>query len=218
MRIYHALSETPIGRALLAYFFDLPRWTLVNAVLALSLVPALFALLQGAADWITPLCFPAALVSAGMVNMAARQASDEAPRWRDIFCSAATYRVAFTLWLTIVVALALLSRNLPTVLFFLICAVVLALLMIGVFALFVPSLLKVRDMLVWRNALVLAVVNPVVALGLLALIALGAWAIWSSRGALIFCIPALWTLIAAFSVQDRITAFQSALPERKTLD
>jgi hypothetical protein len=48
-----------------------------------------------------------------------------------------------------------------------------------------------------------------VALGLVALLAVGGWAVWISRGALLLLIPALWTMIAVFSVQDRINAVQS---------
>lgn len=213
MRIFHALSETPIGRALLAYFFDLPRWTLANALFTLALAPALLALLRGLSDWIAILGFPAAMVGAGMVNMASRQADEAAPRWRDIFCSPATYPVAFTLWSGIVITLALILRSPPMVALVVICAAALIGFMIGVFALFVPPLLKVRGVLVWRNALVLAVANPVVALGLLALLVVGAWAVWISRGALIFCIPAVWVLVGVFTVHDRISAFQSPSSE-----
>lgn len=209
MRIFHALSETPIGRALLAYFFDLPRWTLANVLLTLALAPALLALVQGLSDWIAVMGFPAAMVSAGMINMASRQVGEDAPRWRDVFCNSSTYLVAFMLWAGITVTLLLLFRDPPMVVFVIICAVVLAFLMVGMFALFVPSLLNVRGILVWRNALVLAVVNPIVALGLLAVLAVGAWAVWITRGALIFCVPAVCVLIGVFAVQDRISAFQT---------
>ena len=209
MRIFHALSETPIGRALIAYFFDLPRWTLANILLAVALAPALLALLQGAYAWVSVLCLPAALVSAGMVNMAARQAGEAAPRWRDSLRYPDAYLVAFVLWAAGVVTLALLLSDPPAVFFFIICAVALALLMIGVFALFLPSLLQVKGVLVWRNALVLAVLYPVVALGLLALLAVGAWAVWVSKGGLILVVPALWAMIAVFSVHDRINALKS---------
>jgi hypothetical protein len=213
MRIFHALSETPIGRALLAYFFDLPRWTLANILLALSLAPALLALVQGLSDWIAALSFLAAMVSAGMVNMASRQADGDAPRWRGVFCNSATYLTAFVLWAGGVIALALLFRDPPIVVFVVICAFALAFFMIGAFALFVPSLLNVRGLLVWRNALVLAAVNPVVALGLLALLAVAGWSIWISRGALILAAPAVWVLIGVFTVHDRIVAFQPVSSE-----
>lgn len=208
MRLLHALSETPIGRALVAYFFDLPRWTVANALLGLSLAPALLAALQGPPEMIGVFCLPAALVSAGMVNMAARQAGEGAPRWRDILRYQDTYFVAFLLWAAGVVALALLFSDPPVAIFFAICIVVLALYMIGVFALFLPALLQVKGWLVWRNALLLAVVYPVVALGLLALLAAAAWAVWVSKGGLLLVAPAVWTLIGVFSVHDRINALK----------
>ena len=208
MRILHALSETPIGRALAAYFFDLPRWTLVNVLLALSLAPALLAALSGTPESIGVFCLPAALVSAGMVNMAARQAGEDAPRWRDTLRYPDTYLVAFLLWVVGVVALALLFSDPPAVVFFAICAVALGLFMVGVFALFLPALLRVKGLLVWRNALLLAVVYPVVALGVLALLAVGGWAVWVSRGGLLLVAPSLWTMIAVFSVHDRINALK----------
>ncbi|KXK52201.1 MAG: hypothetical protein UZ13_01453 [Chloroflexi bacterium OLB13] len=82
--------------------------------------------------------------------------------------------------------------------------------MIGVFALCVPSLLDSEGVQLWRNALVLAVHYPIVALGLLALMAVGAWAIWLTRGALILVVPPLWSLIAAFTTQDRIDAVRES--------
>lgn len=213
MRIFHALSETTIGRALLAYFFDLPRWTLANALFALALAPALLAFLEGHYQWIALLCFPAAMVSAGMINMASRQVHDNVPRWRGVFSNASTFISGFILWAGSAVSMAVLFQDVPMAVLVIICALVLIFLMIGVFALFVPPLLNVRGILVWRNALVLAVVNPVVALGLLALLIVGAWAVWITRGALLFCVPAVWVLIGVFSVHDRINAFQSPSPE-----
>ena len=209
MYILKALSDTPIGRALVAYFFDLPRWTLVNILFAASLTPAFLALLNGAVGWIALLTFPAVPVSAAMINMAARETSEEAPRWHDTLAHPATYITACALWLVLVVVLTWLLSDPPLIVFFIICAVALAVLMIGVFALFAPALLKVKGVLVWRNALVLAVHYPMIGLGLLALLAVGGWAVWISRGALLLLVPALWTMIAVFSVQDRINAVQS---------
>jgi hypothetical protein len=210
MSLWKALSETPIGRALIAYFLDLPRWTLVNLLFALALTPAFLAALSGISGWTGLLTFPVVPVSAGMINMAAREASEAAPRWRDILTHPATYIVTVVLWLVLVVALALLLADLPLVVIFIMCALVLALLLIGVFALFIPALLKVKSGLAWRNGLMLAVHYPIVALGLLALLVVGAWAVWITRGALLLLIPALWTMIAVFSVQDRIQAVQAS--------
>lgn len=210
MYFLKTLSDTPIGRALVAYFFDLPRWTLVNILFAISLAPVFFALINGAVNLVGLLTFPIVPVSAGMVNMAARQAREEIPRWRDVFAQPATYVVAFTIWMGLAVVLTLMLTAPTLIVFFIICAVTLGLLMISVCALFTPVLLGVRGVLVWRNALVLAVHYPMVALGLVALLAVGAWTVWISRGTLLLLVPALWMVIAVFSIQDRISAIQSA--------
>lgn len=213
MNLVRGLSATPIGRALIAYFLDLPRWTLLNILLIVSLIPFMGALLLGIAEgWIVLLTFPAVMVSGGMVNMGTRVVKDESPHWRDLFVTLATYSTALVIWGAVVIGLALLMSELPLLHLFILAAVVLALLMIAVFALFLPALLSVKGVLVWRNALVLAVHSPIVALGLLALLIVGGWAIWISRGALLVVIPALWVMIAAYSVQDRIDAVQSTAP------
>jgi hypothetical protein len=210
MDLVKALSLTPIGRALIAYFFDLPVWTLMNILFAVSLLPFVWSLLNGiSAWWIGLLSFPVVVVSAGIVNMAAREVKEDTPRWRNLFTALPTYSVAFTIWAGLIIALTLLMSELPTVLFFIISALVLALLMICVFALFMPVLLNVRSRLAWHNALVFAVHYPIVALGLLALLVVGAWIVWISRGALVLLVPALWIVIAVFSVQDRIHDLQS---------
>jgi hypothetical protein len=211
MNLVRGLSATPIGRALIAYFLDLPRWTLLNILFGVSLIPIIGALLNGNTDWwIILLTSPIAIVSGGMVNMAAPVVKEDAPRWRDVLTAPATYSTALVVWGGVVMAWALFMSELPALLLFILCAVVLAFLMIGVFALFLPALLGVKGGLVWRNALVLTVHSPIVALGLLALLGVGAWGIWFSRGALVLVIPALWVMIAAYSVQDRISAIQAA--------
>jgi hypothetical protein len=209
MHLWKTLSDTSIGRALIAYFLDLPRWTLVNVVFALALTPAFLAALNSVSGWIGLLAFPVVPVSAGMINMAAREALEEAPRWHDTLDHPATYIAACMLWLVLVIVLALLLSDPPLIVFFSLCMIALAVMMVGVFALFIPALLKVKGMLVWRNTLVLTVHYPMVGLGLLALLVVGVWAVWISRGALVLLIPALWVMIAVFSVEDRINTMQS---------
>lgn len=209
MRLVHALSETPIGRAILACFFDLPRWALMNVLFALSLGGALWALLRGTSELAALLSLPAALVGAAMINMAARQVGGGVPRWRDVFAWPAAYLVAFSLWAAAFAAFLVFLSDPPSIIFFGAAAVLLALLMIGMFALCLPALLKVNVRLAWRNALVLVVVQPIAALGLIALMAVAVWAVWVTRGALILVVPALWVLITVFTVQDCIDTFQS---------
>ena len=211
MNLVRGLSVTPIGRALIAYFLDLPRWTLLNVVFSLALVPILGALVNGLTEWwIILLTSPMVIVSGGMVNMAACVVKEEASHWRDALTIPATFSTALMIWGGLVMVLLLFISELSAILLFLICALVLALLLIAVFALFLPALLGVKGVLVWRNALMLAVHFPIVALGLLALLMVGAWAIWFSRGALLLVGPALWVMIATYSVQDCIDAVQAA--------
>lgn len=210
MHLIHSLSDTPIGRALAAYFFGLPRWTLANVVFAASLLPALLALLDGAFELIVPSSFPGVVAGAAIINMAAREATSKAARWRDMFSHPAAYIAAAVFWLVLLVVSQLLFTNSPLIVIGVVCAVALMLLMIGVFALCAPALLDIEGLLVWRNALVLAVHNPIVALGLLALMAVGIWSIWFTRGALLLVIPSLWALIATFSSQDRINAIRES--------
>lgn len=211
MNLVRGLSATPIGRAFIAYFLDLPRWTLLNVLFSVSLIPIVGALLNGNTDWwVILLTSPIVIVSGGMVNMAAQEVKEDAPRWRDVLAMPATYSTALAIWGGGVVAWVLFISEPPALLLFIVCAAVLAFLMIGVFALFLPALLGVKGRLVWRNALVLTVHSPIVALGLLALLGVGAWVIWISRGALALVVPALWVMIAAYSIQDRISAIQSA--------
>src|SRR5688500_235088 len=175
MHLIHSLSDTPVGRAFVAYFFDLPRWALANIVFAASLLPALLALLDGAFELIVPSSFPCAIAGAAIINIAAREAHSKAARWRDAFAHPATYIAAVLFWLALVLVSSMLFVELPLIAICSICIGALMLLMIGIFALCVPALLDLDGLLVWRNALVLAVHHPIVAMGLLALMAIGIW-------------------------------------------
>ncbi len=210
MRLVQSLSETALGRALIAYFFDLPRWTLANALFAVALLPAYLALTSGLLLGVAAATLPAVLVLSGMINMAARQAADEAPRLRDVWANASTLLTAFAVWLGSVILMTPVLAGVPVPVAFGIGIILFSLLMIGVFAIFLPSQLKVSGRLIWRNALVLAVSNPIIALGLLMLGGIGVWAVSISKGALIIVIPALWVLLAAFTVDERIKAMQAA--------
>lgn len=210
MHLIRGLSDTPIGRALLAYFFGLSRWTLASIMFAVSLLPALLALLDGAFTLVAPASFPASIAGAAIINMAGREARTKAARWRDVLSHPVTYLAAAVFWCGLLLLSTLLFLELPVIVLCVVCVLVLPLLMIGVFALCVPSLLDSEGVQLWRNALVLAVHYPIVALGLLALMAVGAWAIWLTRGALILVVPPLWSLIAAFTTQDRIDAVRES--------
>lgn len=209
MSLLQSLSETPLGRALIAYFFDLPRWTLANILFALALLPAYLALTNGLLLAVAGATLPVVPVLAGMINISARQVAENAPRLRDAFAYPTTLYTVFLVWAGSAAAATLLFSGVPLIVVFLIGIVVFALLMIGVFAFFTPSQLKVTGKLAWHNALVLGVSYPIIGLGLLVLAGIGIWAIWVSKGALILMIPALWVIMAAFTVDERIAAFRS---------
>jgi hypothetical protein len=209
MRLWQTLNSTSIGRALVAYGVDLPRWTLANIIFSMSLAPVILALFYGVPMWIGLFTLPALLAGAGIVNMASRVVFDESPRWRGVIAHPTTFIVAFMIWIIVVVVLTLLFSDPPLVIFVPLCSIVLALLMVGVFALLVPALLKVSGSVIWRNALVLAVSYPMVSLGLLALMAAGIWITWVSRGALLLAVPSLWVIIAVFSTHDLIERLRS---------
>lgn len=208
MRLLQSLSETALGRALIAYFFDLPRWTLANVLFAVALLPAYLALTNGLLIGVAAATLPAVPVLSGMINMAARQAADAAPRLRDVWANTSTLLTAFAVWIGVVILVTPVLAGIPVAVVFGIGIILFSLLMIGVFAIFLPSQLKVDGWLIWRNALVLAVSNPIIALGLLMLGGIGAWAVAISKGALIVAVPALWVLLAAFTVDERIKTMQ----------
>jgi hypothetical protein len=215
MHLIHALSETAPGRALIAYFFDLPRWTLFNLLFAVALLPAYLLLNtgNGLTLGVEAATLPTVPVIAGMINMAASQTIENAPRLRDALAHPATLLTVFAVWAVAVVALALLGASTPSVAALLIAIVLLALLMIGVFAIYLPSQLKVNGGLIWRNALVLGVRYPIIGLGLLMLGGLGVWAVYASKGTLIVVVPSLWVVLAAFTVDDCIKTIRAAVTE-----
>lgn len=214
MRLLHSLSETPLGRALLAYFFDLPRWTLANVLFAVALLPAALALINGLMTAVPFATLPIVPVLAGMINITAQQVAEKAPRSRDAFAYPVTLITVFVVWAFSAAIVTLLLIDASIAIVFLTGIALLSLLMIGVFAIFLPSQLKINHRLVWRNALVLAVSNPIIGLGILVFAGVGIWVIWMSKGALILVVPSLWVIMAAFAVDDRIAAFQAAQLKR----
>ncbi len=210
MRLLQSLTETALGRALIAYFFDLPRWTLASILFMLALLPAYLALTNGLLLGVGVATLPVVPILSGMINMAASQTAENAPRLRDAWTKPATLSTVFAVWVGTVVLVMLLSAGVSLAVAFGIGIILFPLLMIGVFAIFLPSQLQVSGQLVWRNAVILAVSNPIIALGLLALAGIGVWAVWISKGALIIVIPSLWVLLAAFTVDERIKTIQAA--------
>lgn len=209
MRLLDAFSATFIGRALLATFFDLPRWTLANLAFTIALLPAYQAMLNDrwlAAAWAT---LPVVPVAAGMINMASGQAAGRALRLRDAWACRPTLFTVFIVWASAAFTITLLFAGAPLAVVLATSIGLLFLLVIGVFAIYLPAQLNVGGLLIWRNALVLAASYPVVGLGLLALGVVGLWLVVISKGALIIVVPALWTVLAAFTVSDQIKALQA---------
>jgi hypothetical protein len=196
--VFEALQESPIGRALLAYWADLPLWTLGNITLAVSLFPAFTAWLLGSIPLAILLSFPAAFVAEGITNAAALSARDQHPRWRDLLHG--RYPAALSVWALLAVILLSFGFDTPLFVFIIQCVIALVSLMLSPFALCVSVLHPTPLRLVWRNAFVLAVHFPMIALGLLALAFLMGWLVVLSKGTLGLVMPALWVCILSHTV------------------
>ncbi|MCC7449880.1 MAG: hypothetical protein IT324_20845 [Anaerolineae bacterium] len=198
--VTEALQESPIGQALLAYWDDLPLWMFGNIALAVSLLPAFTAWLIGSNLLAILLSFPAAFMTAGIANVAALSARDQHPRWRDLWRG--RYPVALSVWALLAVILLTFGFDTPMFVFIIQCVIALISLMLSPFALCISVLHPTPLRLVWRNALVLAVHFPMIALGLLALAFLMGWIVVLSKGALWLVMPALWICVAMHTTDD----------------
>jgi hypothetical protein len=204
MKLLGVLRETPIGRALIAYFVDLPRWALLNALFGLALVPSLFAVVRGEIALALVLSFPPAAVLAGLVRLLSVTLNGRAPQWSQLWQEKLVYGVVLSAWGASVLSALLLFT--PLLYVAVVPAVVI--LLLTPLAICGAARLNVSFVDAWRNALVMAVHYPVVALGLVLLGLLTAWGISASGGALVFALPALWAAIAVYSVDDLITTLQ----------
>lgn len=204
MKLLGVLRETPIGRALIAYFVDLPRWVLLNALFALVLAPSLLAVVRGEITLALALSFPPAVVLAGLVRLLSVTLDGRAPQWALLWQEKRVYLVVLSVWAVSVLAGLLLLTPL------LYMAVVPAVVILLLAPLAITGAARLNSTLgdAWRNALVLAVHNPIVALGLVLLGLAAAWGISASGGALVFALPALWAAIAVYTVDDLIHTLQ----------
>ncbi|MCA9896376.1 MAG: hypothetical protein KC615_25520, partial [Anaerolineae bacterium] len=103
MRLVHYLQETTIGRALVAYFVDLPRWVLLNIAFSVTLLPSAFAFILGQTALALILTFPAAWVLAAMIRLFANTTDDRVARWSLLWTNIGSYKVVFSAWLCLVV-------------------------------------------------------------------------------------------------------------------
>lgn len=200
MKILATLTETPIGRAIIAYFADLPRWTVANIGFAVALAPTLLAAYIGDFLLAILLAFPALFALSGQAHAFAQTVEGRAPRWRDLL--RANLPLTLTLWASLALPLILLLLNPPPIFFGLLCIILVILLLIVPFALCLSHLTSTGFWLTWRNAFILAIHFPIVALGLLVLIFIFAAAVVATKGALIIALPALWVSIAVYSTHQ----------------
>lgn len=205
MKALEALRETPIGRALIAYFVDLPRWALLNVLFALALVPSVwFAAMTEDFALALLLSFPPTLVLSAQIRLLGAAAQGNAPYWSLLWEDRGGYLVVLSAWILCVGMGLLLLTPLLYV------AVIPALVVLLLAPLAICARVRLRVGLVdtWRNALIIAVRFPVVALGILLLALVAAWGISVSGGALVVALPALWAAIAVYTVDDLVVTLK----------
>jgi hypothetical protein len=205
MKLLDALHETPIGRALTAFFVDLPHWVLFNVIFAAALAPVLFAALRGEFMLALVLSFPPALVMAGLIRHLSMVAENSALRWSSLWVNGRGYRAVLSVWVAIVAA----GLMLLTPLLYVAVIPAVIVLLLAPLALCSSERLHVSTLQTWRNAFIMAVHYPVVALGLVLLAALSVWCVLLTQGALIIVLPALWAAISVYTVDDVIRSLRA---------
>ena len=205
MRLVHYLQETTIGRALIAYFVDLPRWVLLNLAFSVTLLPSAFAFILGQTALALILTFPAAWVLAAMIRLFANTTDDRVASWSLLWTNIGSYKVVFSAWLCLVIA----GLCLLTPLYIVAVIPMVLVLMLAPMAISNAECLPVTFWEAWRNAFVMTVHYPIVALGVVLFGGLMAWGISVSGGALIVALPALWAAIAVYTVHDLINSLMT---------
>lgn len=209
MKFFRLLQETTIGRAVIAYFIDLPRWVLLNIAFAAALIPSLLAIIQGELALALVFSFPAALVLTWQIRLLSVTTDGRQPRWSMLWTDLRGYLVVLSAWVICVLAgLALL-----TPLYFVAVIPMLLVLLFAPVAICGSACLNVSFTQAWRNALVIAVHHPIIALGIVVFGGVMVWGVSISGGALIVALPTLWAAIAVYTVDDLINAL---LKQRNT--
>jgi hypothetical protein len=204
MRLFAALRDTPIGRALIAYFTDLPRWTLLNIGFALALLPSIIAVLQREFALALVFSLPPILVMTWLMRLLSVTLDGRAPHWSLLSSDLHSYSIVLSVWgVFVMVGLVLL-----TPLRYLAVVPALLLLLVGPFVICISTQICVSTRQAWRNAFVMAVHYPVVSLGLFSLGGLATWCVSVSGGALILALPALWATITVYTVDELIRSLQ----------
>jgi hypothetical protein len=195
-----ALSETPIGQALLAYWEDLPLWTFGNILLIFSLLPGYLAWILGSTQLAIAASFPAWIVLFGISHALSQSANQKAPSLRDLFTG--PHAVALSAWVVFVALAFGYTVSLTTIVFIGFCLLASVFLLVVPFGICMSVLFPSSIRYVWRNAFVVAIHSPVVAVGLVALAGLFGWLVTLSKGTLLLVLPALWMAIAMYATQE----------------
>ena len=205
MSIFKALGETPVGQALIAFWHDLPFWFLLGALLALALLPALYFWQQGAVALAVLLTCPAAFVLSGIARAFAQTVAERPPRW-DAF-RGQHLRAGLSVWCALALVALTFAHPAPAPIFWLQCGVAAFLLLLAPLVLCGSALLGTPPLASWRNGLVMAVHRPQVAVGLVALAVLLAWAAFGENVLLSLLVPGLWISIAVYSTSSLLQQF-----------
>lgn len=195
-----ALAETPIGRALLAYWEDLPLWTIANVILLLALLPSFVAWFVSGPQLAILLSWPVSIATAGIINALARSVHQKAPAHRDLLTG--PYQIALSGWVISAVLALLFTLPLPRIVFIGCCLATCCFLLVAPFSLCLSALYSSGRYLAWRNGFVMAVHSPVIAVGLVALAGLLGWVSILSKGSLLVVMPALWMAISMYTTWE----------------
>lgn len=196
MNIMRSLRETPIGCALLSFWFDLPFWLCANLLFALSLVPVWLGLLSDRVPLAVGLTLPAAFVLSGTVRAYAQTILERPPHWHDLigkdwWCILSGWAVLSVLALSFLV-------ELPPIIFAVQCLIAVILSLLLPYILCLPTLLPINIRLTWRNAFVLVVHFPIISLGMVILAVLAGTLIIAHPIFVLF-LPALWAGICTYT-------------------
>jgi hypothetical protein len=201
-----ALAETPIGRALLAYWEDLPLWTLANVILLLTLLPGFVAWSVSGPRLAILLSWPVSFAMSGIVNALARSVHQKAPAYRDLLTG--PYAVALSTWVISAVLALVFTLPLSRIVFIGCCLAACCFLLVAPFSLCISALYSSGGYLAWRNGFVMAVHAPLIAVGLVALAGLLGWVSILSKGALLVVVPALWMAITMYTTREVSCRFE----------
>lgn len=199
-RIINFLSQTSVGRGIVAFWDDLPLWVGLNTILVVVSAPCVFVMWRGwGVGALVLTAFPI-IVLWSIANITRETIDGKVANLRHAFDG--NVLVALALWAAtmLIGGLFMVAGSFMVI--------VLACVITVVIALFVPHLLGLpatytaKFGAALRNALVMAVHYPVTSLGLAVFAALLAWlSVWT-RGSLLVVAPTLWLLIAAHCTHE----------------